>query len=290
MHQNQVIVITGTSSGFGRLIALTAAQKGHQVFATMRSTTGKNAAACAELTSLGKGHIHVVDLDVCSDESVDNAVSSILAQAGHIDVLVNNAGFAIMGLAETVSDAQATAQFDTNVMGPHRTMRAVLPSMRARGRGLIIQITSGLGRMVLPMMGVYCASKFALEALSEAYRYELKPTGVEVSIVQPGAFPTELPQHMVVGTNQERAAGYGPLADGMQQMGKSFETMFAHNPPSPQLVADGVMSLIDMQPGQRPARLVVDPMTGQIVRDINDAIAEKQRGALQGMHMGMLAD
>jgi len=256
----------------------------------MRSTTGKNAAACAELTSLGKGHIHVVDLDVCSDESVDKAVSSILAQAGHIDVLVNNAGFATIGLAETVSSEQFVAQLNANLVGSHRTMRAVLPSMRARGQGLIIQITSAGGRIVFPMMGVYVASKFALEALGEAYRYELKPTGVEVTIVQPGPFPTDLTKNLVVGANQDRAAGYGPLSNGVQLMANAFAAMFEHNPPDSQMVANDVMSLVHMKPGTRPPRLVMDTVTGHLVRDINAAVAEKQRGALEHMQMGMLAD
>ena len=200
MSQN--IIVTGTNSGFGRLIAQTLASKGHQVFATMRDIAGRNAAVAAELTAAGEGRIHVVEMSPGNDSSVEQAVAAVLAQAGHIDVLVNNAGFATAGLAETLTSEQLLEQFNINVVGPHRTMRAVVPSMRARGKGLIIQISSGLGRIVFPLMGTYCSSKFALEALSESYRYELKPVGVEVSILQPGAFPTELAQHMMAGAEQ----------------------------------------------------------------------------------------
>lgn len=143
---------------------------------------------------------------------------------------------------------------------------------------------------MFPMMGVYVASKFALEALGEAYRYELKPTGVEVTIVQPGPFPTDLPKNLVVGANQDRAAGYGPLSNGVQLMANAFAAVFEHNPADSQMVANDVMSLVHMKPGTRPPRLVVDTVTGHLVRDINAAVAEKQRGALEHMQMGMLAD
>lgn len=288
MSQN--IIVTGTNSGFGRLIAQTLASKGHQVFATMRDVAGRNAAVAAELTAAGEGRIHVVEMSPGNDSSVEQAVAAVLAQAGHIDVLVNNAGFATAGLAETLTSEQLLEQFNINVVGPHRTMRAVVPSMRARGKGLIIQISSGLGRIVFPLMGTYCSSKFALEALSESYRYELKPVGVEVSILQPGAFPTELAQHMMAGAEQERAQGYGPLANGLQMMGANFAAMFATNPPSPQLVADGVLSLVETPAGTRPARLVVDPISGTVVGALNKSIGELQKTALGFFNMGMLAD
>ena len=288
MSQN--IIVTGTNSGFGRLIVQTLVGKGHQVFATMRDVAGRNAAVAAELTAAGPGRVHVLEMSPGDDASVERAVAEVLAKAGHIDVLVNNAGFATAGLAETLTSQQLLEQYNINVVGPHRTMRAVLPSMRARGKGLIVQISSGLGRIVSPLMGTYCSSKFALEALSEAYRYELKPMGVEVTLLQPGAFPTELAQHMVAGAEQERAQGYGPLVNGLQMMGANFAAMFANNPPSPQLVADGVLALVEKPVGTRPARLVVDPISGQVVEALNGAIGELQKTALGVFQMGMLAD
>src|SRR5690606_18405936 len=150
------ILITGTNSGFGRLTALSLAAKGHHVYATMRDVAGRNAAAAQELTAAAAdlpGTIDVVEMSLTSQESVDAAVQGGLARAGHLDVVVNNAGFATMGLSETVTDAQVLAQLDVNVVGPHRVLRAVLPGMRARRSGLIVHVSSGLGRLVFPGMG-----------------------------------------------------------------------------------------------------------------------------------------
>jgi len=285
------IIVTGTNSGFGRLITLTLAQKGHKVFATMRDLAGRNAAAAKELIEAGKGNVDVVEMALTDDASVESGVASVLAKAGHVDVVVNNAGYASLGLEETLTSKQLLEQYDVNVVGPHRVMRAVLPTMRARSKGLIVQVSSGLGRVVFPIMGAYSSSKFALEALSEAYRYELKPTGVEVSIVQPGAFPTDFGKRVSVGADQDRAQGYGPLSNAVEMMGKNFEQMFSGpNVPNPQIVADAVLNLVDTPAGSRPARVVVDPMTGTSTEALNKAHAEIQKIMLGGFGMAMLSD
>ncbi len=292
MSQN--ILVTGTNSGFGRLITLSLAQKGHQVFATMRDVAGRNKEAADELSKAGEaasGAIHVVEMDVADTASVDNAIRGVLEKAGHLDVLVNNAGYAAMGLEETLTAEQLRTQFEVNVIGPHNTARAALPSMKARGKGLIVQVSSGLGRLVFPLMGAYCASKAALESLSDAYRYELKATGVELTIVQPGAFPTDFAKRTVLGADAERAKGYGPMEKGVEMMFKNFEQMFSGpNVPHPQLVADAVVTLTEMEAGKRPARVVVDPMTGQMAENLNKAHADVQKMMLGHMGMGPLAD
>jgi NAD(P)-dependent dehydrogenase (short-subunit alcohol dehydrogenase family) len=289
MSQN--IFVTGTNSGFGRLITLTLARKGHQVFATMRDIEGRNAAAAKALADEGVGKVTVLEMEASNDASVEKAVSAALAKAGHIDVLVNNAGYSTLGLNETLTPDQLLHQYDVNVVGPHRVMRAVLPSMRARGKGLVVQISSTVGRVVFPIMGAYCSSKFAFESLSEAYRYELKPTGVEVTMVQPGAFPTEFTQKLIVGKDAERAQGYGPMANGVEMMMKTFEQMLSGpNVPSPQLVADAIDALVDMPAGSRPARVSVDPGMGAVVEGLNKAHSDVQKAVLTGLGMGMLAD
>jgi len=289
MSQN--VFVTGTNSGFGRLITLTLAQKGHTVYATMRDIAGRNAAAAAELTKLGEGRVHVLEMAATDDASVNKAVSTALEKAGHLDVVVNNAGYASLGLEETLTSAQLLQQFDVNLVGPHRVMRAALPSMRARGKGLVVNVSSVVGRIVFPVMGAYCASKFALEALSEAYRYELKPTGVELTLVEPGAFPTEFAQKLDVGAEAERAQGYGPLANATEMMGKSFEQMFSGpNVPQPQIVADAILALIETPAGSRPARVVVDPVSGAAAEALNKAHAEIQKAVLGNMGMGSMAD
>ncbi|MDC0740282.1 SDR family oxidoreductase [Polyangium mundeleinium] len=289
MSQN--VFVTGTNSGFGRLITLTLAKKGHTVFATMRDITGRNAAAAEELTKAGEGRVHVLEMAATDDASVNKAVAAALEKAGHLDVVVNNAGYAALGLEETLTSEDLLRQYDVNVVGPHRVLRAALPSMRARGKGFVVQISSALGRLVFPVMGAYGSSKFALEALSEAYRYELKATGVELTIVQPGAFPTEFGQKLAVGGEQERAQGYGPFANALEMMGKSFEQMFSgDNVPSPQLVADAVLALVESPAGSRPARVVVDPTSAPATEGLNKAHAEVQKHLLAGMGMGNLAD
>lgn len=282
------ILVTGTNSGFGRLTALTLASRGHHVYATMRDVAGRNAAAAAELKAAAadlKGTIEVVEMSLTSQESVDAGVQAALAKAGHLDVVVNNAGAATMGLCETVTDAQMLAQLDINVVAPHRVLRAVLPGMRERRAGLVIHVTSTLGRYVIPAMGVYCASKHCLEALADGYNNELRPLGIDTVVVQPGAYPTSIGANMSVGADQGRAAGYGPMSGALEMMGKALGEMFSGpNVPNPQDVADAVAGVVDAE-GPRPDRVVVD-RHGADVTAVNEAHHALQKGVLAGMGMG----
>jgi len=288
------ILVTGSNSGFGRLTVLALARRNHTVFATMREPAGKNRGAADELRRTAETEklaLHVLELDVTDDASVDKAVAAAIATAGHLDAVVNNAGYGIAGLSETVTPDQFLRELDTNVVGMQRVNRAVLPGMRARKAGLVVHVSSGLGRILLPFVGPYAATKWAVEALAEVYRYELKPTGVEATIVQPGAFPTNFGAAMVPGADQERAAGYGPLADGMKLFSQQIQSMFAvPNPPDPQEVADAIVDLVETPAGKRPARVVVDRLNGRGAEALNSAHAEVQRALLGGMGMPMLAD
>src|SRR5262249_35003129 len=134
--------------------------------------------------------IVVVELDVSNDTSVDHAVEQVLVDAGRIDVLINNAGIASAGITEAFTADQAKMVFNTNIVGLLRTNRAVLPTMRARRNGLIINIGSILGRLTFPFFGIYGASKFAIEALTDSLRYEVSQLGIDVVLVQPSAYPT----------------------------------------------------------------------------------------------------
>jgi NAD(P)-dependent dehydrogenase (short-subunit alcohol dehydrogenase family) len=291
---NATILITGTNSGFGRLTTLALARRGHTVFATMREPAGKNRAAADELRRLAEAEqrqIHILELDVTSDDSVARAVDAALAKAGHLDVAINNAGYGTGGLAETFAPDQLARLFDTNVVGVQRVNRAVLPAMRARRAGLLVHLSSGLGRVLFPFVGPYAASKWAVEALAEVYRYELKPTGVESTIVQPGAFPTNFGPAMQSGADPARGTGYGPLADGLAKFGENLAKMFAMpNAPDPQEVADAIVDLVESPAGKRPARVVVDRFNGQGAVALNEAHAQVQRGLLGGMGMPFLAD
>ena len=177
------VLITGASGGFGALTVKTLLNQGHQVAATMRNSTTKNADIANELKALGA---HIVDMDVTSDESVNDAVAQSTQALGGLDVIVNNAGVGVLGIQEnfTIDDFQRL--FDINVFGVQRVNRAALPQLRSQGSGLLIHVSSLLGRMTLPFYGPYNASKWAVEALAENYRIELSGFGVDSCIVEPG--------------------------------------------------------------------------------------------------------
>jgi NAD(P)-dependent dehydrogenase (short-subunit alcohol dehydrogenase family) len=288
------ILVTGASTGFGRLTSLSLARRGHTVFATMRNVTTRNRDAADELRRIAETEqlaLHILELDVTDEPSIARAVDAALAAVGHLDVVINNAGFGLVGLNETITPAQFAAALDTNVVGMQRVNRAVLPGMRARKAGLLVHVSSGLGRVLIPFTGLYAATKFAVEALAETYRYELKPTGIDVSIVQPGAFPTAFGVVMQPGADQGIASGYGPLEHGLAQFGEGLKQMFSMpGAPDPQEVADAIIALVDAPAGQRPARVVVDRFQGQGAVTLNDAHTEVQRGVLAGFGMAFLAD
>src|ERR1700755_10928 len=173
----KTILITGTSSGFGRETAERLARDGYRVFAAMRDIASRNRSHADALRSQKIG---VVELDVTDDGSVDRAIASILAEAGKINVLVHNAGIASVGVAEGLTADQAKAILDTNVIGLLRVTRAVLPSMRREREGLIINMGSVLGRVTFPFVGIYRASKMAIEALTDSIRLEVSQLGVDV--------------------------------------------------------------------------------------------------------------
>jgi NAD(P)-dependent dehydrogenase (short-subunit alcohol dehydrogenase family) len=281
------VLITGSSGGFGRLITETLAGEGHTVYASMRGVAGRNEKAAGELRALQKrGKIHVVELDVSSQDSADAAVKGILDQGGSIDVVVNNAGLGSIGLDEVFTAEQMHAVFDVNVFGVQRVNRAVLPSMRARGSGLLLHISSGLGRYTMPCLGVYGASKFALEALAETYRYELVATGVDSVIVQPGPFGTDFTAKSLQPSDSARFDGYGEGTKIMDRMNAAFaDTFSGPSAPNPQLVADAVLLLIETPVGQRPLRTVVDPMLGQATETVNRAASRIQARSFAAIGM-----
>ena len=279
----KIVLITGTNSGFGWLTAHSVAALGHTVYATIRDTNGKNAEKAKALSQVE--NVTVLDVSLTDDTSVKNAVDTILAKEGTIDVLVNNAGITMFGAAESATPTDIQRMFDVNVIAPWRLMKLVLPSMRKQAEGLIINVSSGSGRFSFPFSAVYGASKFALEGLSEGLYYEVKPLGVDVAIVQPGAFPTEMAQKIQVGADTSVLDDYKAISEIQNKMfsaiGQLFETI-KHNP---QDVADAVASLINLPKGQRPLRTVVDPTTGEFVKAANDAVQVEYAKALTAFGM-----
>jgi NAD(P)-dependent dehydrogenase (short-subunit alcohol dehydrogenase family) len=268
------ILITGTSSGFGRLGALHYARLGAKVFATMRNLPRPEAAELRKIAQDEKLDITVMQLDVRSDQQVARTVAAAeKAAGGALDVLINNAGVVIGGPIELHDMAAAQLAFDTNVYGPHRMARAVLPAMRARKAGTIVNISSQQGRFVMAGSGLYAPTKFALEAWSEQLAYELAPHGIEVVIIQPGGFPTN------VGANRARyqaqiaaraeprhASGYTEQVERMKAAPPppaSTQQASAASPsrPNPQEVPNAIAEILALPAGSRPLRRAVHPIS-----------------------------
>jgi NAD(P)-dependent dehydrogenase (short-subunit alcohol dehydrogenase family) len=266
----KVVFITGTNSGFGWLTAHSVAALGHTVYATMRDTKGKNEAKAVELGNVP--NITVLDVEITNTVSVTAAINGIIEKEGRIDVVVNNAGYFGGGVAESYALADVQEMFDVHVYSTWRTIKAALPTMRNQGEGLIVNISSSLGRFSAPFMTVYNAAKFAVEGLSEGLHYEVRPLGVDIAMIQPGAFPTEIFGKTKTGSNESVVAGYGELANIPAQIGEGMGQLFEAVKPNPQLVADAVVKLIETPKGQRPLRTVVDPATGTFTEAANQAV------------------
>jgi NAD(P)-dependent dehydrogenase (short-subunit alcohol dehydrogenase family) len=289
------VLITGAGSGFGELATRSLLSSGHTVVATMRDAESRNRPAAESLKQAASetpGTLHVLELDVTDESSVLTAVRHAEELTGGLDVVVNNAGVGGGGHMEGFTAEQFHSMFDINVYGVQRVTRAALPAMRKRGRGLILNVSSCLGRVILPFCGPYVASKFALEGMSEGYRYELAGTGVEVSIVQPGGFGTSFMDRMAAPHDTERVAEYGELADLPEQMWSGFaERLHAEDAPDPQLVADAILELVEMPDGSRPPRTTIDPLNGGMgVPELNSATSETQRQLFGHMGMTHMAD
>ena len=199
MSKKTFVLVTGATAGIGRHASLYLAERGFHVIAT-----GRNSAALAELTSEGKGDITPLRLDVNDAASIASAVEVVeRITSGHgIDVLVNNAGYGELAPVEMVGDADLRAQFETNVFGLMAVTRAFLPKMRERGEGRIINVSSLGGLVTAPLFGVYSASKYAVEALSDALRIELRPFGIRVSIIEPGPVKSGFTKRSVSGAEK----------------------------------------------------------------------------------------
>ena len=245
---SKVVLVTGCSSGFGLLIAVEAAKQGYRTFATMR-----NVAACDALkhaASAAKVSVELLPLDVDDPASIDRCVADVLASAGGIDCLVNNAGFAMGGSVFDLSMAELRAQMETNFFGLVAMTKAVLPGMIERRRGQIIQISSIAGLNSTPGLATYCASKRAVEGFTEALRYEVADFGIRVSSVLPGMYQTE------VWGKRKLAARFGDAASPFGERSKQglalIDELVTRHARHPQEVADTVLRL--MRQAQPPAQ------------------------------------
>jgi NAD(P)-dependent dehydrogenase (short-subunit alcohol dehydrogenase family) len=279
MVTKQVVLVTGASTGFGRLIAETLARQGHTVFATMRDLAGRNASNASEIRELAKKEslsLHLVELDVADEASAERAARDCVQQAGRIDAVINNAGFVVVGLAECVTLEQARRQMDTNFFGVVIVNRAVLPYMRKQRSGLLLHVSSGAGRVAIPGFAFYCASKFALEALAETYRYELAGQGIESSIVEPGPYKTAVFNNTVQAADNSRSETYGAANEFASKMFRTLDAAAGN----PQDLADVIVSIVETPAGQRQLRYRVSP-TDMGIDDIN-AVCEKVQTRVLG--------
>jgi NAD(P)-dependent dehydrogenase (short-subunit alcohol dehydrogenase family) len=220
--RSRSILITGSSSGFGRASAERFAARGWRVFASMRRPDGEGGAALRARAADAGWRLTTPALDVVSDDSVAAAVAAVLHETGgRLDVLVNNAGYYQFGSLEETSPAELREQLETNVVGVQRVTRAVLPAMRARRSGTVVTIGSVSGRVALPLVGPYHASKWALEGMIEALRLELIPFGVRVVLIEPGLFHTALHDNERLAAGATPDSPYAPLlADYRRQNAK----------------------------------------------------------------------
>ncbi|MGY3686859.1 SDR family oxidoreductase [Vibrio coralliilyticus] len=263
----QTVLITGVNSGFGYLTANTLSDNGYTVIGTMRDPQGRNASIANEFAAKG---VMIVDIDVTDDESVTRGVQHTLEKTGTIDILINNAGVGTLGWQESFTIDDFKKVFDINVFGVQRLTRAVLPYMKKQQQGTLIQISSILGKFVLPFLGSYNASKHAVEGLVENYRAELTQFGIQSLIVQPGGFGTDFGANLLKSSDTAVSQSYGEHANAPEQMWAGTEQSHdAEDAPNPQMVADAILKLIETKPEERTFRTVVDgtglnPVIGEI--------------------------
>ena len=271
------VLITGANGGFGVLTVKTLLSQGHSVVASIRNAESKNKAIADELSALGA---KIVNIDVTDENSVNSGVTKAVELLGGMDVVVNNAGVGVLGIQEQFTIDDFKRLFDINVFGVQRVNRAILPHFRNQGSGLLIHISSLLGRIAIPFYGPYNASKWALEALAENYRVELSGFGVDSCIVEPGGYPTGFMTSLMRPSDHSQDESYGAMANAPAQMFENFEGALASNPAqNPQHVADAIAKLIATSAGQRPMRTVVDNMgMGTHIEPYNTQLGQIHEG------------
>ena len=263
---SKIILITGASSGFGRLTAEALAMAGHTVYASMRDTAERNAREVGKIAAFSKENrvdLRTVELDVLSQDSVDAAVGKVIGESGRIDVLIHNAGHMVFGPAEAFTPEQLAQLYDVNVLSTQRVNRAVLPHLRGQKQGLVVWVSSSSSAGgTPPYLAPYFAAKAAMDAIAVVYARELSRWGIETSIIVPGAFTggTNHFAHSGRPADEARVAEYeaGPYAGFGEQVQKAFAAIV---PPDADAsaVADAIVGVVDTPFGKRPFRVHIDP-------------------------------
>jgi NAD(P)-dependent dehydrogenase (short-subunit alcohol dehydrogenase family) len=276
-----VVVVTGASSGFGRMAANALAEAGHTVYASMRETTGRNAPEVQKVKDYASEHgidLRAIELDVSSQESTDRAIAAIVRDNGRLDVVIHNAGHMVYGPTEAFTPEQLAALYDINVLSTQRVNRAALPQLRKQRHGLLVWVSSSSTRGgTPPFLAPYFAAKAGMDSLAVSYAAELARWGVETSIVVPGAFTKGTNHFLHAGkpADQARADEYvkGPTAD---LAAVALKGLAALEPPDadPAAVAQAIVRVVDAPFGKRPYRVHVDPSQdgAEIVHGVGDRV------------------
>jgi NAD(P)-dependent dehydrogenase (short-subunit alcohol dehydrogenase family) len=290
---SKTIIITGASSGFGRLTAEALAKAGHRVYASMRDVSGRNRAITAEMAEFSRtsgADLRAVELDVQSESSVAAAVETVISESGRIDVLIHNAGHMVFGPAEAFTPEQLAQQYDVNVLGTQRVNRAALPHMRRQRQGLLVWVcSSSAAGGTPPYLAPYFAAKAAMDALAVVYARELTRWGIETSIIAPGAFTggTNHFAHAGRPADQARVAEYeaGPYNGFGEHVQKAFAAII---PPDAEAgaVAEAIVQVVDTPFGKRPFRVHIDP--AQDGADVGFAVLDRLRAEM--LHRTGLSD
>ncbi len=277
----QVIVITGASSGFGALTARALAKAGHTVYAGIRETKGRNASQVEAAAAFAKDNgvdLRTVELDVASNASVEAGIAAVIAEQGHIDTIIHNAGHMSFGPAEAFTPEQFAELYDINVLSTQRVNRAVLPHMRRQGKGLVVWVSSSSTRGgTPPYLSPYFAAKAAMDSLAVSYASELTRWGIETAIIVPGAFTkgTNHFAHSGSPADKARAAEYdnGPYAGVPDQALKGLASLEPADADAAS-VATAIVDIVDMPFGTRPFRTHIDPSEdgAEIVNGVADRV------------------
>lgn len=262
---DQIVVITGASSGFGALTARALAKAGHTVYAGMRETTGRNAPqvqAAADFSTQNGVDLRAIEMDVNSQESVDTAIASIESEHGRIDVLIHNAGHMVVGPAEAFTPEQLAELYNVNVLSTQRVNRAALPGMRHRGAGLVLWVSSSSVKGgTPPYLAPYFAAKAGMDSLAVSYAAELARWGVETTIMVPGSFTsgTNHFAHSGRPADTETEADYETKYAGLMEQVSQKLAALAPEGADASLVSDEIARIVALPAGERPFRVHVDP-------------------------------
>lgn len=283
--ETMIILVTGASSGFGRLAAEALADSGHTIYASMRGTTGHNAAQVDSIAQYAAAHsadLRALELDVQSVESIDVAVARIVDEQGRLDVVLHNAGHMVYGPSEAFTAEQLAELYDINVLGAQRVNRAVLPHLRRQRRGLVLWMSSSsVAGGTPPYLGPYFAAKAAMDALAVTYARELALWGIETSIIVPGAFTAGTNHFAHAGSPADTAVAEayenGPYSGFATRVQGAFDAIVPADA-DPAAVARAVVSVVDTPYGERPFRVHIDP--AQDGADVGFAVTDRLRAEM----------